>query len=282
MSKIKKALEKAKKERKGEDRAFIPEIEKPARPALVPVKDKVLERREVHVDYSTTEIQPIDHQIFKKNKIISLFNEYEITDQFGLLRTQVLNKLKEIGGNSLLITSANPSEGKTFLSINLGVSIAQQLDRTVLLVDVDLRHPTKNHYDFAMDFFSVKVNQGLADYLLGNVEISEIIVNPGIQKLTILPSGRPLPNAAELLSSPKMELLIEEMKARYGSERIIIFDGPAALKYTDALILSHHVDCILIVAEEERTTTEDIQKLMKQFQGKPIVGTVFNKAKSKA
>lgn len=153
MTILKKALERAKKENKVEDRDLAPKVAKPPRPMLVPVEKKKIGRSEVCVDYCKTRVEPIDNRIFKKNKIISLFKEYEITDQFSLLSTQVLNKLKEIGGNSLLITSANPCEGKTFVSINLGVSIAQQLDHTALLVDADLRHPTLHHYDFAGDFF---------------------------------------------------------------------------------------------------------------------------------
>ena len=251
MSKLKKALDKAKETRKFKDTTFIPKVVKTSRQTLQHADKKESERCEVCIDYSATKLLQVDHGILKKNKIISLFKEYEITDQFNLLRTQVLNKLKKINGNSLLVTSANPFEGKTFTAINLAISIVQELDRTVLLVDADLRHPMNHHCDFANDFFGIRTSSGLAHYLLAKVEIPDLLLNPSINKLTILPSGRPLSNSAELLGSPRMELLIKEMKDRYRSDRIIIFDSPAILKCTDPLVLSFYTDAVILVAEEE-------------------------------
>ena len=111
MSKLKKAMEKAKEARAtgvSPYPAFRPQVEKGKKASC-----------EIDVTYSCTKVLNIDHRIFKKNKILSLFQETEATDQINILRTQVLNKLKELGGNSLLITSANPGEGKTFTSINV-------------------------------------------------------------------------------------------------------------------------------------------------------------------
>ena len=271
MSKLKKALEKAKEARGAGESPYL---------ALRPqVKKAGKDRQEVKVTYSNTKIVDIEQRIFKKNKLFSLFEGYEVTDQINVLRTQVLNKLKEIGGNSILVTSANPAEGKTFTSINLGISIAQELNRTVLLVDTDLRNPSIHHYDFANDFFGVKISEGLSDYLLGHVEIPDLLLNPGIEKLTILPGGRPLPNSAELLGSARMEELIIEMKNRYRGDRVIIFDTSALLTCTDPLVFSHLVDGILLVVEVEKTTPGDLKRVMQLLKDRPIVGTVLNKVK---
>ena len=279
MSKLKKALEKAKEARGDERHIFIQEGES-ARPALrSQVEKRGTERHDVHVDYSKTKVINIDPRILKKNKVISFFKESAAADQIKILRTQVLNRLKEIGGNSLLVTSANPGEGKTFTSINLGVSIAQELDRTVLLVDADLRHPSIHHYDFANDFFGVEISKGLSDYLLGQVEIQDVLLNPGVPKLSILPAGHSLPNSAEVLGSPRMELLVEEMKKRYSADRILIFDSPSVLTCTDAVVLSRFVDGILVVVEEEKTTPNDLRRAMELLNNKPVLGTVLNKSK---
>jgi len=279
MSKLKKALEKAKEARGDERHVFIQEGES-ARPALrSQVEKRGAERHDVHVDYSKTKVINIDPRILKKNKVISFFKESAAADQIKILRTQVLNRLKEIGGNSLLVTSANPGEGKTFTSINLGVSIAQELDRTVLLVDADLRHPSIHHYDFANDFFGVEISKGLSDYLLGQVEIQDVLLNPGVPKLSILPAGHSLPNSAEVLGSPRMELLVEEMKKRYSADRILIFDSPSVLTCTDAVVLSRFVDGILVVVEEEKTTPNDLRRAMELLNNKPVLGTVLNKSK---
>jgi non-specific protein-tyrosine kinase len=271
MSKLKKAMERAKEARRTGESGFLA-----LRPQLRKEKNA---RQDVNVIYSNTKTVDIDHSIFRKNRLFSLFQEYKVTDQINVLRTQVLNKMKEIGGNSLLVTSANPGEGKTFTSINLGISIAQVLNRTVLLVDTDLRNPSVHHYDFANDFFGVKISEGLSDYLLGHVEISDLLLNPGIEKLTILPGGRPLPNSAELLSSARMEDLIVEMKNRYRGDRVIIFDTSALLTCTDPLVFSHLVDGILLVVEVEKTTPSDLKRVMELLKDRPIVGTVLNKVR---
>jgi non-specific protein-tyrosine kinase len=282
MSKLKKALERAKQTRDG-----LPPDSAAKEPTLHPLLRKHGIQAEapathpMEISYSRTRIEPVDRNLLKRNKILSLFKENQTTDQIDILRTQLLAKLSENRGNSMLVTSAHPGEGKTFTAINLGVSIAQQLDRTVMIVDTDLRHPWKYHYDFAHDYWGLNPGKGLADYLLGQAEIEDILVNPGIEKLTIMPAGRPLPNSAELLGSNRMEQFILEVKNRYGLNRICIFDSPALLLYTDPLVFTHLLDGILLVVEAERTTPADLEKVMGLLEGKPLLGTVFNKSKGR-
>jgi protein-tyrosine kinase len=195
------------------------------------------------------------------------------------LRTQVLKKLNAISGNSILVTSANPYEGKTFTTINLGVSIAKEFNRTVLIIDADLRKPTKRHTAFATDFFTIDVDVGLTDYLKGEADIPDILINPGISKLTLIPSGAPVYNAPELINSSRMEEMMSEIKGRYASDRLVIVDGPAMLPFPDATILSRYVDGVLPVIEIEKTSTEDLKKMMDCLKGVQVLGTVLNKNK---
>ncbi len=277
MSRLKKALEKAKKD--------LPNIqlydpEKQEAPLYDDLEQKSIVQPETKIDYSRTKIQPISHDVLRENKIFALFTKYKVNDQIKTLRTQVLKKLEKIGSNIIMITSANPGEGKTFTSINLGVSIAQELDRTVLVVDADLKNPAKDHYDFATDFFSMKVETGLADVLSGSIQMDDALINPGIEKLTILPGGNYLHNSAELLGSPQMELLIKEIKTRY-KDRIIIFDTPAILSCADPIQLTKFVENVLFVVEEEKTSAEDIRQSMKLLSDINIIGMIINKSKLK-
>jgi protein-tyrosine kinase len=278
MSKLKKALEKAKENRTS-DREHFNGVKKNAI-AFDHVKTKTECRAEVDVCYSETKIQKIDDHVLKKGKVISLFHENNKVDQIKTLRTQVLNHLNNIGGNSILVTSANPYEGKTFTAINLGVSIAQELDRTVLLVDADLRKHSKHHKDFATDFFGTDMTEGLSNYLLGQAEIPEILINPGINRLVLLPAGRSLPNSAELLGSPRMVMLVNDIKNRYSDDRIVIFDGSSILECADPLVLSRYVDGILFVVEQEKTTTDELKKSMELLKDKPVFGTIMNKSRT--
>lgn len=280
MSKLKKALEKAKQARAAENHVFRQEPQwHEVRPPLAPRKEESpTKRREVDVTYRDTRVLDIDPHVLRKNKIFSHFHENEMTDQLKILRTQVLGRLKEMGGNSLLVTSANPGEGKTFTSINLAISISQELDRTVLLVDGDLRHPTRQHFDFAQDFLGIDIDYGLSDYLMGEAELPDLMLNPGIHRLTILPAGNSLPNSSELLGSPRMESLVEEMKSRYRGDRIIIFDCSALLVSSDPVVLSRFLDGILLVVETERTSPDDLKRALALVEKKKLIGTVMNKA----
>jgi protein-tyrosine kinase len=282
MSKLKKALQRATEAKTGTplspkhttgDRRIHPLLKKHG------ITEPATETKDIKITYSKTRVEHVDKRILKKNKIFSAFKNNRTTDQVDILRTQVLSKLSEKGGNSILVTSCYPGEGKTFTAINLGVSLSQQLDRTVLLVDTDLRHPWKYHYDFSQDFWGLHPKKGLSDYLMGQAEIEELIINPGIDKLTIIPAGKPLPNSAELLASDRMKQFIHNVKSRFGNERICIFDSPALLYCTDPLVFSGLLDGVLLVVEAERTTADELKKVLKLLDSKFILGTVFNKTK---
>jgi protein-tyrosine kinase len=272
MSKLKKALEKAREARRVERGPAVEEDRFPSTGTAAPGHAPKSRRSEVHVTFSETEVIDCRPKTLRKNKVVSLCHESEITDQLKILRTQVLNKLNEAGGNSLLITSANRGEGKTFTSINLAVSLSHELDRTVLLVDADLRNASVHRY------FGLEPRRGLSDCLLRRAEIPDVLFNPGIKKLTVLPGGKPLPNAAELLGSARMESLVLEMKSRYLQDRIVIFDSSSLLVCTDPAVFSHLVDGILVVVEMEKTTPDDLSRAMELLKDRPIWGTVLNKA----
>ncbi len=283
MSKLKKAIERAKAEREG-DLSSSAFMESPPPSALSAAQRKIPEKKgtcveELSIAYSRTRVHPVDPAVLKRNKIISLFHDNRMTDRMKTLRVQIMNRFKQTGGNSLLITSANPGEGKTFMAINLGISIAQEMDRTVLIVDADLRRPDRRHSNFSRDFFGIDMERGLSDYLNGSAEIEELLINPGIEKLTILPAGQAVSNSAEHLNSPRMVALIKEMRERYCDDRVIIFDSPALLTASDPLVLARNVDAVLLVVEAERTAPADVQRCMELLKDCSLMGTVLNKAR---
>jgi non-specific protein-tyrosine kinase len=284
MSKLKKALEKAAETR---PKAALEEAkdvkEKLDSSSSFTEMKKAVEpsgsRREINIQFSRTKVVPVKQKLLRRNRIFSLFPEQKEGEQIKKLKTQILSAFRKMGGNTLLITSANPGEGKTFTSINLGVSIAQEFDRTVLLVDADMKKPHPRHKDFAEDFFGLHVEKGLSDYLKKQSELEDLLINPGIEKLTILPSGSPLANSAELLGSPRMEFLMNDVRERYRPERFILIDTPALLEWTDAVVISRYVDGILLVVEQEKTEEAQIKTCVNLLKGTPIVGTLLNKAR---
>jgi len=281
MSKIKKALLKAKESRDPQTADPGAWDNRPDSDTDVPMRasDGTLLRKELDVEYKQTRVYNIDPEVLRRNKLFSLFKNTRITDHIDLAKGLLLKKLDKLAGNCLIVTSAHPGEGKTWTSINLGISIAREHDLTAMVIDADLRNPWHRHQDFASDFFGLFPEKGLVDYLAGSADLSEIILNPGINKLTIIPAGKRAPNSAELLSSPRMEYLIKELKSRYGNQRVIIFDCPASLSCVDPLGFSHLVDGVLFVVENQRTTVEELKKAIGLYKDKPLLGVVLNKFK---
>ena len=234
-------------------------------------------QKEIKLIYTQTKTIKTDLETLKNKGVFALSHDMDVTKQIEILRAQVLKKLKQMNANSLMITSANHREGKTFTSTNLAVSIAQNLDRTVMLIDTDLRNRSYKRRNMANVFLNSETRPGLSDYLLGNSKIEELLVNPGIPRLTILPSGKAMPDSAALLGSPRMEELIFDMKSKYSTERVLIFDCSSFLTNADAYVLSRYVDAVLLVVENEKTDIKDLERVLEMLKDSQIVGTVLNK-----
>jgi exopolysaccharide/PEP-CTERM locus tyrosine autokinase len=171
-----------------------------------------------------------------------------------------------------MITSCIEGEGKTLTAINLATTIARKAQHTVLLVDVDLRNPKVRSY---LGFHAEK---GLSHHLEEDEPLSRLFVNPGLPKMVILPAGKPLLRSTEILGSPKMEQLVQEMKARY-PERYVIFDSPPLLTVPDSLVFSSYVDGIILVVEAGRTPEDQIRQSIELLKDRPLLGLVLNKGR---
>ena len=261
MERIKQALEKARLERQKTGGSFTPSVSSNA-------------GTPGSVTYTHTRTVGVTKNLMQERRIVSGFDQGAFTDAYKMLRTQVLQRLCEKNWNSLAVTSPGINEGKTLTAINLAISLAMEVNYTVLLVDADLRHPGVHNY------FGIDAEHGLSDYLTADRPLSELLVHPeGIPGFVILPGGKPLENSAEMLSSPKMVRLVEELKSRYPS-RIILFDLPPILSAADALAFSPYVDAALLVIEEGKTQAEDAKRAIDLLQGTNVIGTVLNKSRS--
>ena len=263
MERIKQALEKARQER---------QIREGSSPAPVPTPASGARPDSRGIQYGQTQTITVDDAVLKENRIVTGLEPGPFTDSYNMLRTQVLQRFRENNWNVLAVTSPGSGEGKTLTAINLAISIAREVDYTVLLVDANLRHP------WMLEHFGLSERKGLSDYLTSNAPIEELLVRPSrVEHLVLLPGGQRLEHSAEMLSSPKMEELVSEMKSRYHS-RIIIFDLPPVLSSADALAFSPYVDAALLVVEEGVTQKADLERAVELLSTTNIVGTVLNKA----
>ncbi len=257
MSKIEKALEKAEELRKS--------IKNYGKEYTV-TSETVSHKFEITQSIITKE--KVDEHL------VSITDENSsIAEQYKKLKANILKATEKEFLNTLLITSPEIGEGKTLSAINLAVTMAKDIDYSVLLVDTDLRHPAIHRY------LGLKVKHGLTEYLMGKVEIPDILIKTGIGKLVFLPAGNSTENSSELLSSERMKKLIKEMKYRY-NDRYIIFDSAPLLITSDTISLSRLVDSVLIVMQAAHTTLKTAEKALSLIKGSNILGVIFNNVPS--
>lgn len=265
MDYIQQAIEKAREERKehvGED--------KPSRDPSIP-KKSVVDEGIPEINYTTTRQVQLSEKTLKNNRIIAGLRHDKRAEVYRQLRTQVLQKLRANNWKTLAITSPRQSAGKTVTAINLAMALSKEVNQTVLLVDLDLGDPS------VAKTMGFEVEGGIIDNLNGNKGIAELLVNPGLERLVILPSEADEQYSSEILSTPKMQALLKDLTSRYES-RIIIFDIPSLLVNDDALIFTPYVDAALLVVEDGVTTGDDVEQCMQMLEGVNILGTVLNKA----
>jgi protein-tyrosine kinase len=263
MERIKQALELARKERVKNGGRVTGSIARPT--------DKQQSIEEQNITYTSTRTVPMPVGELREKRIITE-QQNNISDAYRILRTQVLQRLNEKSWNTLAITSPGNGEGKSLTAINLAISLAREVDNTVLLIDANLRSPKLDKYfDFHTDY-------GLSDYLLHDKPLGEMLVNPeGVSRFVVLPAGRAIANSSEMLSSPKMQRLVEEVKHRYPS-RIVIFDLPPLLESSDTLAFIPNADATLVVIEEGATQESELKQAFELLQGNEVIGTVLNKS----
>ena len=223
------------------------------------------------IQYTHTKVARSSSELLRQRRtIMGLKNDPHI-DIFRHLRTKVLRKLRENKWNSLAITSATPDSGKSFVTANLAIALAMEVNQTVLVVDADLRNPN------VAWFFGLDVEKGLLDYLSEDIPLSSILINPGFQRLVVLPGEGFTTHSSELRSSPKMVNLVNELKFKYDS-RIILFDMPPLLTSDDTLLFMPNFDAALLIVEDGKTTAEDIRRSLQILEETELMGIVLNKS----
>ncbi len=224
---------------------------------------------------SRTRLMPSAPTQLSENRLVAQDNGSALADTFRLLRTQVLHRMTEKGASTLAVCSANSGEGKSLVACNLAISLALNVDRSVLLVDLDLRRPSIGGY------FGVEPPYGLGDYLKERRPLADCLLRPGIERLVLLPTLRPLQLSSEILSSPRMRSLAEELRTRY-PDRIVVYDMPPLLATDDFLSFAPLIESALLVVEENKTPKPDIRRCLELIPPDKLIGSVLNKTKTGA
>lgn len=224
------------------------------------------------IEYTQTRVVALNPEQLRRERIIAATDDDKRTDSYRQLRTQILRKFRENHWHTLAITSPNSQAGKTLTALNLAISLSLEVNQTVMLVELDLRNPS------ILDKLGVDHEYGLTDVVEGNADLSQALVNPGFERLVILPNHGTRKRRSELLSSPQMGTLLHDIVNRYES-RLIIFDLPAVLDDDDALVFAPYADATLLVIEDCVSKRVDIERSLQLLQGVRLIGTVLNKVR---
>ncbi|MFO1152666.1 MAG: CpsD/CapB family tyrosine-protein kinase [Rhodospirillales bacterium] len=267
MEKIQRALEKARRQREsGLSSGAVAvgsghsqrEAAVQVPPASLPVVTKTL---------------AVAPEVLKAHRLVAGIDGVAITDAFRMLRTQVMQRLQGLQASTLAITSPGAGEGKTLLAANLAIMLSRFAHFRVLLVDLDLRRPAMHAT------FGLPRTKGVTDILLRDVPVGDCLINPGIERLVLLPCGAGSTMSSELLSSPRMADLAAELKTRY-PDRIVVYDLPPLLLTDDVLVFLKHVEACLLVVEQGATHRDAVERCLELLQDFNLIGTVLNKSRS--
>lgn len=200
-------------------------------------------------------------------------------EEFRMMKRPLLNNafgrhaaMQVPRGRLIMVTSALPREGKTFTTTNLALSIAMEVDRTVLLVDADVARPA------VPDTLGFDADRGLMDVLTDpDIEIPDVLLRTNVENLSILPAGRPHGRSTELLASDAMIGLLDDLYKRY-DDRIILFDSPPLLATSEPAVLAQHIGQVVMIVDADTTPAASVERAMEQLQACDVVLTALNRA----
>jgi exopolysaccharide/PEP-CTERM locus tyrosine autokinase len=222
------------------------------------------------VRYEQTKIEQACFHRMEERRLLGEGAPRELRDAFNVVRTRILQQTRSRGLNTIMVTSPGRGEGKTTVATNLAITIARDASQTALLVDANLRWPGISCG------LGMESRPGLSDHFLRGLSVESLFVNPGIDKLVVLPAGGSQEDSVDIISSPGMQALVAEMKSRY-PDRYVIFDCPHLIGIPDALVFAEYVDGIVLVVNEGKTTQSDLKSALGMLEGRNLLGLVLNK-----
>jgi protein-tyrosine kinase len=268
MERIKQALERAREQRADPFSATPAQVpytrKRDHSPAVAPTQ----------IVYTQTRQLEVDPEFLRGNRVISSLSDL-VGEPYKILRTKVLQRMRANNWRTLAVTSPTEGCGKTLTAINLAISIAREANQTVLLVDLDLKRPQVQRY------LSPDELPGISDYLLNETPIPELLFNlKGVERLVVLPGHDSVTHSSEMLSSPRMVSLFQDMKTRYPS-RIVLVDMPPVLACDDVLAFSPYLDAVLLVATDGETDRDDLTRAAALLEKMNILGITLNKSSAR-
>jgi len=286
MSRIEEALEKAARLRSTEVSDFV--AEKIARAEVqLPLEEKLLGKILEDGARNRSPFEALAPEIRSREAFSPPLEPIKVTDrvlvaasdphssvaeEFRKLKSSVVKLTKgEPFKNMLMVTSSLSDEGKSMTALNLAMTLAQDYDHTVLLVDADLRNPSLHSY------LGLKPALGLTECLLDGIALKDVLIKTGIGRLSLLPAGRQVLAPAEIFSSDRIKDFFLEIKNRY-PERYIIIDTAPVLPFAETRSISTIIDGVILVIKEGAVPAQSVLDTLECLNGSTILGVVYNQS----
>jgi protein-tyrosine kinase len=267
---------------------------------IVQPSESVIEKVEAQTADLTVNVSEIDNKVVEDQSATTLLHQtceldFEMLAENGFLvpghnnpqqsqefrrikRPLLLNQQPKIAAdlplptNVIFITSAMPGEGKTFVSLNLALSLAAELDKRVLLIDGDAAKQDLSRW------MGIADQPGLVDLLTtGKPYAESTIIDTNVDRLQVMPCGSMVDNLDELYASKLMDTLLSGL-ASFDSNRILIVDGPPLIATTEAAVLARRMGQVVLVVEANKTPQSAVEQAAAQLEGCQLVSSLLNKA----
>lgn len=211
-----------------------------------------------------------DSKRMEKACLLPYIKDRSAANAYKLLRTRLLQRMREQQWRSIIVTGTLPGDGKTTTAINLSMGASQDVSQAVLLVDLDLQRPA------VAKSMGLEHGVGLSDYLFGDAKVQDVIYNTQFDRLALLPNFEPV-QSSESFASPKMLALVDYIK-QLDPNLLVVFDMPPVLSSDDVIAFGPHVDALLLVISEGYTNRSLLQRANEMLEGIPRAGTVLNRS----
>jgi Mrp family chromosome partitioning ATPase len=214
----------------------------------------------------------IDLRLAARNRLVTVTRSDPAHLQFDMMRTKVLQLLRQNRWTSIAITSPSPACGKTVVSLNLAFSLAHHKECRTVLVDLDMRRPQ------VAKTLGMAKPPSIESFLKGHSQVEDVFVRYG-NNVAIAANNRPVRFAAELLQSPETAMALKGLKRKL-HPNVILFDLPPMLANDDVMAFLPLVDCVILIAAAEQSTLGEIDICEQELSEKSkVLGVVLNKCR---
>lgn len=215
----------------------------------------------------------LDREALRARRVIFPDEESVAGDAYRMLRTQLLQRVRNRGARLIGIASPADGDGKTLTAVNLALALAAEPNQTILLVDMDLRRPNVGK------LLGIPEERGVESVLRGEIGVDEALWRPeGRERLAFLPAAPLGGSSSEVFAGERTRAFLQELRNRY-PDRLVILDLPPVLLTDDVLTLAPQLDGVLLVVCEQRTRREDLARAQSLLEGVPQLGLVLNRSR---